>query len=276
MRGWPSNHNRLIQQGTFESSHTIARDPSHGGLQWGVTWYSHLLSQRSVHYGAGLCEQTHRGSPSFMTPIDRCLAAAAMLAFVACASITITAQQPDPAKPVVTAPAQVLRARRQRPPHRATSCFDMGKIVVVGSVEGRPGVGGAVVTRDQIWTLRSEVARSRREHRARRRQHLRLERPPQRERHLRARVRPLAGAAERRRRAHLSAGGQSARLQPLSHRRRRRGADSEGLRVGARRPGRDGRRHQSRDAEAGEGRSRRKAASGPAGAAMPKGGTATR
>jgi iron complex outermembrane receptor protein len=31
--------------------------------------------------------------------------------------------------------------------------FDMGKIVVVGSVEGRPGVGGAVLTRDQIWNF---------------------------------------------------------------------------------------------------------------------------
>src|SRR5262245_21992294 len=31
--------------------------------------------------------------------------------------------------------------------------FDLGKIVVVGTVEGRPGVGGAVVTRDQIWNF---------------------------------------------------------------------------------------------------------------------------
>ena len=34
--GSPSNHNRLIQQGTLGFSHTIARDPRYGGLQWGV------------------------------------------------------------------------------------------------------------------------------------------------------------------------------------------------------------------------------------------------
>jgi hypothetical protein len=31
--------------------------------------------------------------------------------------------------------------------------FDMGKIEVVGSVEGRPGVGGALLTSEQIWTI---------------------------------------------------------------------------------------------------------------------------
>jgi TonB-dependent Receptor Plug Domain len=31
--------------------------------------------------------------------------------------------------------------------------FDMGQIVVVGSTEGQPGVGRAVLTRDQIWTF---------------------------------------------------------------------------------------------------------------------------
>ena len=42
--GSPSNHNRLIQQGTIGFSHTIARDPRYGGLQWGVqvppTWFA--------------------------------------------------------------------------------------------------------------------------------------------------------------------------------------------------------------------------------------------
>jgi len=47
--GSPSNHNRLIQQGTFGFSHTIARDPSYGGLQWGVQ-YSHLV--RNPWYAA--------------------------------------------------------------------------------------------------------------------------------------------------------------------------------------------------------------------------------
>ena len=40
--GSPSNHNRSIQQGTFGFSQTIARDPSYGGLQWGVQ-YSYLV-----------------------------------------------------------------------------------------------------------------------------------------------------------------------------------------------------------------------------------------
>ena len=31
--------------------------------------------------------------------------------------------------------------------------FDMGKIVVVGSEGGLPGVGGAVLTSDQMWTF---------------------------------------------------------------------------------------------------------------------------
>jgi len=31
--------------------------------------------------------------------------------------------------------------------------FDLGQIVVVGSSEGLPGVGGSVLTRDQIWTF---------------------------------------------------------------------------------------------------------------------------
>jgi hypothetical protein len=40
--GSPSNHNRSIQQGTLGFSQTIARDPSYGGVQWGVQ-YSYLL-----------------------------------------------------------------------------------------------------------------------------------------------------------------------------------------------------------------------------------------
>jgi uncharacterized coiled-coil protein SlyX len=42
--GSPSNHNRSIQQGTFGFSQMIARDPSYGGLQWGVQ-YSYLVRE---------------------------------------------------------------------------------------------------------------------------------------------------------------------------------------------------------------------------------------
>src|SRR5262245_35208768 len=31
--------------------------------------------------------------------------------------------------------------------------FDMGEIVVIGSPEGQPGVGGALLSREQIWNF---------------------------------------------------------------------------------------------------------------------------
>jgi hypothetical protein len=40
--GSPSNHNRLIHQGTFGFAHTFWRDPSYGGLQLGMQ-YSYLV-----------------------------------------------------------------------------------------------------------------------------------------------------------------------------------------------------------------------------------------
>ena len=41
----------------------------------------------------------------------------------------------------------------QTPATPPDTVFDMGKIVVVGSSEGEPGVGGVVLTRDQIWSF---------------------------------------------------------------------------------------------------------------------------
>ena len=39
------------------------------------------------------------------------------------------------------------------PPPDRDHVFDMGKIVVVGSQDGQPGIGGAVLTSEQIWTF---------------------------------------------------------------------------------------------------------------------------
>ena len=56
--GSPSNHNRSIQQGTFGFSQTIARDPSYGGLQWGVQYL--LPGSRAAVRGAGPAGQRPR------------------------------------------------------------------------------------------------------------------------------------------------------------------------------------------------------------------------
>ena len=72
-----------------------------------------------------------------------------MVALIAGAAAQGWAQQ---SQQTSTTPSQDPNAGTTgKPP--ADYVFDMGKIVVVGSVEGRPGVGGAVVTREQIWTL---------------------------------------------------------------------------------------------------------------------------
>lgn len=62
------------------------------------------------------------------------------------------AQQNPPATPPSAATGQAPAAGK---PSNAQSdvVFDMGQIVVVGSSEGQPGVGGAVLTREQIWTF---------------------------------------------------------------------------------------------------------------------------
>ena len=72
-----------------------------------------------------------------------------MVALIAGAAAQGWAQQ---SQQTSTTPSQDPNAGTTGTPP-ADYVFDMGKIVVVGSVEGRPGVGGAVVTREQIWTL---------------------------------------------------------------------------------------------------------------------------
>ena len=171
------------------------------------------------------------------------------------------------------AAAQPAAADPAQPATGRDFIFDLGEIVVVGTPDGEPGVGGVGADPRADVDLRSQVARPGRQHGARRGQHVRRQRPPQRERHLRARLRPLAGAADGGRRAHLPAGRQPARLQPLPDRRHRRGADPEGLRVGARRPRRDGRRDQSRDAQAGQAVRGRGQRLDSAAAATPRAGT---
>jgi len=60
-----------------------------------------------------------------------------------------SAQQPGTgAQP----PATTQEAAPQVP-SQPDYVFDMGKIVVVGSTEGQPGVGGAILTSDQIWAF---------------------------------------------------------------------------------------------------------------------------
>ncbi len=67
---------------------------------------------------------------------------ATSLALLALAAAPAWAQQP--AAPPPGAPST---------PAQPDYVFDMGKIVVVGSPEGTPGVGGVVLTSDQIWTF---------------------------------------------------------------------------------------------------------------------------
>ena len=43
--------------------------------------------------------------------------------------------------------------RKPSSPSPRDIVFDMGEIVVVGSADGQPGVGGAVLTSEQIWTF---------------------------------------------------------------------------------------------------------------------------
>src|SRR5262245_23769428 len=49
-------------------------------------------------------------------------------------------------------PSSTSQDPNSPPPDRG-HVFDMGKIVVVGSQDGQPGVGGAVLTSEQIWTF---------------------------------------------------------------------------------------------------------------------------
>jgi len=86
------------------------------------------------------------GKPRF----GRLCAIAFVLAVVATA--TVAAQQPEPAKPTPST-AQNPEPQKPSPPSPRDIVFDMGQIVVVGGTEGQPGVGGAVLTSEQIWTF---------------------------------------------------------------------------------------------------------------------------
>ena len=75
-------------------------------------------------------------------------------------------------------------------------------------------------------------------------EHVRRQRPPERARHIRPRLRPLAGATINRRHSDLSAGRQSPRLQSLLDAGPRPDRGAKRLRVGPRRSRRHGRVHQ--------------------------------
>ena len=78
----------------------------------------------------------------------RLSAVVCVLACVTCAA-TAFAQPPEPSKPT-PATAQDPGANPASP---RDIVFDMGQIVVVGGTEGQPGVGGSVLTKEQIWTF---------------------------------------------------------------------------------------------------------------------------
>ena len=63
---------------------------------------------------------------------------------------TVSAQQSGTAQTPTTSPPAAPAGQTAPPPDYV---FDMGKIVVVGSPDGQPGVGGAVLTREQIWSF---------------------------------------------------------------------------------------------------------------------------
>jgi iron complex outermembrane receptor protein len=60
----------------------------------------------------------------------------------------LSAQQNESTKPAQTGSSGTAEAATPRPPY----VFDMGQIDVVGSQEGQPGVGGAVLSSEQIWS----------------------------------------------------------------------------------------------------------------------------
>ncbi len=65
---------------------------------------------------------------------------------------TVAAQQPEPASPTTSA-TQDTAGEKPAPASSRDIVFDMGQIVVVGATEGQPGVGGAVLTNEQLWTF---------------------------------------------------------------------------------------------------------------------------
>jgi len=81
---------------------------------------------------------------------------ACTLGFLACTA-SLSAQQPDPTKAASAAQDTAANAGAQPP-----FVFDMGEIVVVGSPEGQPGVGGYVLSSEQIWMFDTAPALERR------------------------------------------------------------------------------------------------------------------
>src|SRR5262245_16559403 len=75
-----------------------------------------------------------------------------LVALVVGGSTFVAAQQSDPSKPVGEQSGAGNAPPTDEPLLR-DRVFDMGEIVVVGSSEGLAGVGGALLTRDQIWTF---------------------------------------------------------------------------------------------------------------------------
>src|SRR5262245_25546853 len=71
----------------------------------------------------------------------------AVLGFVGSVA-PLAAQQPDSPTTTPNGSPESSGAGTPRPPY----VFDMGQIDVVASRDGQPGVGGAVVSSDQIWT----------------------------------------------------------------------------------------------------------------------------
>ena len=69
------------------------------------------------------------------------------------APVTALAQQEPPATPPSGPGTGSGTAQASPPTPSRDLVFDMGEIVVIGSQAGLPGVGGSVLTRDQMWTF---------------------------------------------------------------------------------------------------------------------------
>ena len=192
----------------------------------------------------------------------------------------VTAEEATPLPPVVVeAPSQPLARKKKQQKSigsagstPAATAPQQGR-ATTGDATGDTGtagvgiytlgqldlIGGSTITNEAMWTFNKNIARPGAEHRARRVPSQQQRRQPQRARHPRARLRPLPRAALHGRRAHLPAGRQPPRLQPLPDAGPRRDPGAEGLRLGAQRPGRHGRRHQPRQPQADQGGRARRA-----------------
>src|SRR5262245_32023566 len=84
---------------------------------------------------------------------SRVLARVLVLTVLMALPHTAGAQPADPTKPAGEPQAGSGNAPPAEEPLLRDRVFDMGEIVVIGSAEGMPGVGGALLTRDQMWTF---------------------------------------------------------------------------------------------------------------------------